>query len=146
MRTAPGRIRRVASGESRPAGRVNPFALEFLERSPMPVAGLRSKYRDEFAQPGAPRLDFVFTVRANAAGEVCPVWPGRPMTAHRGIPDPAAVEGSDDDKRRAFADASRVILNRIRAVASLPLVKLDRLGLQARLDELGTLPANADSP
>ena len=97
-------------------------------------------------QPGAPKLDFVFTVCDNAAGEVCPVWPGQPMTAHWGIPDPAAVEGSDEDKRKAFAEASRTLLNRIRIFASLPLAKLDRLSLQRKLDELGKSPANAESP
>jgi protein-tyrosine-phosphatase len=134
------------SAGSHPAGRVNPFALELLERNRMPTDGLRSKNWDEFAKPGAPKLDFVFTVCDNAAGEVCPVWPGQPMTAHWGIPDPAAVEGSDEDKRRAFADASRTLLNRIRIFASLPLSKLDRLSLQRKLDELGKSPANVDAP
>ena len=131
------------SAGSRPAGRVNPFALELLEKNRLPTEGLRSKSWDEFAQPGAPRLDFVFTVCDNAAGEVCPVWPGQPMTAHWGIPDPAAVDGSVDAKRKAFAEASRTLLNRIRVLASLPLDKLDRLSLQRRLDELGKLPADA---
>jgi arsenate reductase len=131
------------SAGSRPAGRVNPFALELLEKNRLPTEGLRSKSWDEFAQPGAPRLDFVLTVCDNAAAEVCPVWPGQPMTAHWGIPDPAAVEGSSDAKRKAFAEASRTLLNRIRVFASLPLDKLDRLSLQRRLDELGKLPADA---
>jgi arsenate reductase (thioredoxin) len=137
-----GRFNAHSAG-SRPAGRLNPFALEMLERNRLPTEGLRSKSWDEFVQPGAPRLDFVFTVCDNAAGEVCPVWPGQPMTAHWGIPDPAAVEGSDDAKRKAFAEASRTLLNRIRAFASLPLDKLERLSLQRRLDELGKLPADA---
>ena len=140
-----GRFRAFSAG-SHPAGRVNPFALELLERNRMPTDGLRSKNWDEFAQPGAPKLDFVFTVCDNAAGEVCPVWPGQPMTAHWGIPDPAAVEGSDDDKRKAFSEASRTLLNRIRIFTSLPLSKLDRLSLQRKLDELGKSPANAESP
>ena len=140
-----GRFRAFSAG-SHPAGRVNPFALELLERNRMPTDGLRSKNWDEFATPGAPKLDFVFTVCDNAAGEVCPVWPGQPMTAHWGIPDPAAVEGSDEDKRKAFAEASRTLLNRIRIFASLPLAKLDRLSLQRKLDELGKSPANAESP
>ena len=134
------------SAGSRPAGRVNPFALELLEKNRMPVEGLRSKNWDEFAQPGAPRLDFVFTVCDNAAGEVCPVWPGQPMTAHWGIPDPAAVEGSDDAKRKAFAETSRTLLNRIRVFTSLPLDKLDRLSLQRKLDELGKTRTTAESP
>jgi arsenate reductase len=137
---------RAFSAGSHPAGRVNPFALELLARNRMPTDGLRSKSWDEFAQPGAPKLDFVFTVCDNAAGEVCPVWPGQPMTAHWGIPDPAAVEGSDEDKRKAFAEASRTLLNRIRIFASLPLSKLDRLSLQRKLDELGRSPANAELP
>jgi arsenate reductase len=137
-----GRFNAHSAG-SRPAGRVNPFALELLVRNRLPTEGLRSKSWDEFVQPGAPRLDFVFTVCDSAAGEVCPVWPGQPMTAHWGLPDPAAVEGSDDAKRKAFAEASRTLLNRIRVFASLPLGKLDRLSLQRRLDELGKLPVDA---
>jgi arsenate reductase len=137
-----GRFNAYSAG-SRPAGRVNPFALEFLEKNQLPTEGLRSKSWDEFAQPGAPKLDFVFTVCDNAAGEVCPVWPGQPMTAHWGIPDPAATEGSDDAKRKAFAEASRTLLSRIRVFTSLPLDTLDRLSLQRKLDELGKSPADA---
>ena len=125
------------SAGSAPAGRVNPFAIEYLRANRLPVDGLRSKSWDEFAIAGAPKLDFVFTVCDNAAGEVCPVWPGQPMTAHWGVPDPAAVEGSDDVRRRAFAEASHILLNRIRLFASLPLAKLDRLTLQKRLDGIG---------
>lgn len=136
-----GRFHAHSAG-SRPAGSVNPFALELLEHNRMPTDGLRSKSWNEFADPDAPRLDFVFTVCDNAAGEVCPVWPGQPMTAHWGIPDPAAVVGSDDDKRRAFAEASRTLLSRIRIFTSLPHHKLDRLSLQRKLDELGKSPAN----
>ena len=139
-----GRFRAFSAG-SRPAGRVNPFALEMLRHNRMPIAGLRSKNWDEFATPDAPRLDFVFTVCDNAAGEVCPVWLGQPMTAHWGIADPASVEGSDDDKRKAFADASRTLLSRIRIFTSLPLEKLGRLSLQRTLDEMGRLPADAES-
>jgi len=131
------------SAGSRPTGRVNPFALELLMRNHLPTDGLRSKSWDEFARPGAPQLDFVFTVCDNAAGEVCPVWPGQPMTAHWGIPDPAAVEGNDETKRKAFAEASRALLNRIRVFTSLPLDKLDRLSLQRKLDELGKSRAEA---
>ena len=137
---------RAYSAGSQPAGRVNPFAIELLERNRMPTDGLRSKNWDEFAQPGAPELDFVFTVCDNAAGEICPVWPGQPMTAHWGIPDPAAVEGSDDARRKAFAEASRTLLNRIRVFASLPLDKLDGLSLQRKLDELGKMRATVDLP
>ncbi len=137
-----GRFNAFSAG-SHPAGRVNPFAIELLERNRLPTNGLRSKNWDEFAQSGAPKLDFIFTVCDNAAGEVCPVWPGQPMTAHWGIPDPAAVEGTDDDKRNAFAEASRTLLNRIRIFVSLPLDKLDRLSLQQKLNELGKSPANA---
>ena len=140
-----GRFRAFSAG-SHPAGRVNPFALELLERNRMPTDGLRSKSWDEFAKPDAARLDFVFTVCDNAAGEVCPVWPGQPMTAHWGIPDPAAVGGSDDDKRKAFAEASRILLNRIRIFVSLPLNTLDRLSLQRKLDELGHSPVDAALP
>ncbi len=131
------------SAGSQPAGRVNPFALELLEKNRLPMDGLRSKNWDEFARPGAPQMDFVFTVCDNAAGEVCPVWPGQPMTAHWGMPDPAAAEGNDEAKRKAFAEASRTLLNRIRALASLPLDKLDRLSLQRNLDELGKSRADA---
>jgi protein-tyrosine-phosphatase len=116
---------------------VNPLALEWLERNRVTTTGLRSKAWDEFAAPDAPRLDFVITVCDNAAGEVCPVWPGQPLSAHWGIPDPATVEGSDDQKRDAFADAARVLTNRIRLLASLPLGTLDRMSLQAKLREIG---------
>ncbi len=135
-----GRFNACSAG-SQPTGRVNPFALELLQRNRMPTDGLRSKCWDEFARPGAPSLDFVFTVCDGAAGEVCPVWPGQPMTAHWGVPDPAAVEGDDEEKRKAFAEASRTLLDRIRVFASLPLDKLDRLSLQSRLDEIGRSPS-----
>jgi protein-tyrosine-phosphatase len=140
-----GRFHAYSAG-SQPVGRVNRFAMELLEKNRMPMEGLRSKNWDEFALPGAPRLDFVFTVCDNAAGEICPVWPGQPMTAHWGIPDPAAVEGCDDAKRKAFAEASWTLLNRIRVFASLPLDKLDRLSLQRTLDQVGTSPANVELP
>jgi arsenate reductase len=103
------------SAGSHPAGKVNPFALELLRKSGLAVAGLRSKSWDEFAQPGAPKLDFVFTVCDNAAGEVCPIFPGRPVSAHWGVPDPAAVQGSDEEKRRAFAQAFTALSGRIDA-------------------------------
>ena len=131
-----GRFNAYSAG-SQPAGKVNPFALELLRTSRMPTDGLESKSWERFAGPDAPPLDFVFTVCDNAAGEVCPVWPGQPMTAHWGVPDPAAVEGSDDAKRKAFSDVCHLLLNRIRIFTSLPLDKLDRLSLQAKLRDIG---------
>ncbi len=131
-----GRFNAFSAG-SLPTGTVNAHALTYLRANDMPVEGLASKSWDEFARPEAPMLDFVFTVCDNAAGEVCPVWPGQPMTAHWGVPDPAAVEGSDDAKRAAFAATGRVLANRIRSFASLPLATLDRLSLQAKLRTIG---------
>lgn len=128
---------RAFSAGSHPTGVVNPFALELLAKNHLPTEGLRSKDWAEFAQPDAPALDFVFTVCDNAAGEVCPVWPGQPMTAHWGVPDPAAVEGDDDAKRRAFFVAFNQLQNRISLFANLPLGKLDRMRLQQALDEIG---------
>ena len=132
-----GRFNAFSAG-SRPAGKVNPLAIELLQANRMPVDGLRSKNWDEFAVPGAPPLHFVFTVCDNAAGEACPVWPGQPVTAHWGIPDPAAVEGTDEHKRKAFLDAFVILKRRIELFASLPLGKLDKLALQSRLREIGT--------
>jgi arsenate reductase (thioredoxin) len=131
-----GRFNAFSAG-SHPSGRVNPLALELLRANRMPLEGLRSKDWGEFAKPGAPPLDFVVTVCDNAAGEVCPVWPGQPMTAHWGVPDPAAVEGTDEAKRKAFSDACHVLLARIRLFTSLPLATLDRLSLQNKLREIG---------
>ena len=111
---AKGRFRAYSAG-SHPGGKVNPFALELLAKNGIPISGLRSKSWDEFAAPGAPKLDFVFTVCDNAAGEVCPIWPGRPSKAHWGVPDPAAVQGSDADKRQAFRDAFARLSSRIDA-------------------------------
>jgi protein-tyrosine-phosphatase len=137
---AAGHGRFVAfSAGSHPAGAVNPFALELLQKNRIDTAGLRSKNWDEFAKPGAPALDFVFTVCDNAAGEVCPIWPGQPMTAHWGIADPAAVQGSDDAKRRAFLRAFSELSTRINLFMSLPLDKLDRLVLKKKLDEIGRI-------
>jgi arsenate reductase len=134
--TAPDRFRAVSAG-SHPGGKVNPFAIELLAKNRYPTEGARSKAWDEFAVPGAPALDFVFTVCDNAAGEVCPVWPGQPVTAHWGIPDPAAATGSDDDKRRAFLDAFLLLQRRIQLFTSLPLAKIDKLSLQQRLRKIG---------
>lgn len=127
------------SAGSHPAGAVNPFAIALLQKSKLPVADLRSKSWDEFAAPGAPEFDFVFTVCDNAAGEMCPVWPGQPMTAHWGIEDPAGVEGSDEDKRRAFHTALTQLNRRLSIFISLPVEKLDRLSLKKQLDDIGRL-------
>lgn len=132
----PARFRAHSAG-SHPAGRVNPFALELLAKTGYPTDGLRSKNWEEFAAPGAPPLDFIVTVCDNAAGEVCPVWPGRPVSAHWGVADPAAVEGTDEDKRRAFLEAFAILKRRIELFASLPLARLDKLSLQARMREIG---------
>jgi arsenate reductase (thioredoxin) len=131
-----GRFQAYSAG-SHPAGEVNPFAIELLNKNHLPTDGLRSKSWDEFAQPGAPELDFVFTVCDNAAGEVCPVWPGQPMTAHWGVPDPAAVEGSDEAKRKAFFQAFNQLQNRINLFANLPFDKLDKIKLQKALSDIG---------
>jgi len=133
-----GRFAAYSAG-SHPAGAVNPFALELLQKNRIDAADLRSKSWDEFARPGAPDLDFVFTVCDNAAGEVCPIWPGQPMTAHWGIADPAAVQGSDDAKRRAFLRAFSELSTRINLFMSLPLGKLDRLVLKKKLDDIGRI-------
>ena len=131
------------SAGSMPTGKVNPNALDLLARLDFPTSGLRSKSWDEFAAPGAPELDFIITVCDNAAGEVCPIWPGKPMTAHWGIPDPAAVEGSPVEIKAAFNDAFRVLNNRLTLFANLPFDKLDSLSLKRRMDEIG---AKADAP
>lgn len=131
-----GRFRAFSAG-SRPAGRVNPFALELLEKNHFSTGELRSKSWDEFAQPDAPPLDFVVTVCDNAAGEVCPVWPAQPMTAHWGIPDPAAIEGSDDVKRHAFVEAMSQLQRRLSAFVSLPFHTLDNMKLQQAVRNIG---------
>jgi protein-tyrosine-phosphatase len=125
------------SAGSHPKGAVHPIALELLRHMKLPTDGLRSKSWDEFAAPAGPPLDFVFTVCDNAAGEVCPYWPGQPMTAHWGVPDPAAVEGSDTAKWLAFRSAFTLLENRIKIFTSLPISRLDRVKLQARLDDIG---------
>jgi arsenate reductase (thioredoxin) len=137
-REGKGRFMAYSAG-SHPRGEVHPLALELLQRLDFPVEGLRSKSWDEFATPGAPQLDFVFTVCDNAAGEVCPVWPGQPITAHWGLPDPAAAEGSEAQKRLAFADSYRMLNNRISIFASLPLAALDRMSLQRNLADIGKM-------
>jgi arsenate reductase len=125
------------SAGSFPKGVVHPLALDLLERLRLPTTGLRSKSWKEFARPGAPVVDFVFTVCDQAAGEVCPVWPGNPITAHWGVPDPAAVEGSEDERKRAFRHAFHQLDARIRLFIALPIDKLDRMVLQRRADEIG---------
>ncbi|HMQ58099.1 MAG TPA: arsenate reductase ArsC [Rhizobiaceae bacterium] len=131
-----GRFKGFSAG-SHPKGAVHPFALDLLRKMNHDVSFARSKDWAEFAEPGAPVMDFVFTVCDNAASEVCPVWPGQPMTAHWGVPDPAAVEGNDAEKHFAFADTYRMLTNRISIFVNLPLASLDKLALQKRLDEIG---------
>jgi len=131
-----GRFRAHSAG-SHPRGEVHPLARELIGKNRLGVEGLRSKSWDEFARPGAPELDFVFTVCDNAAGEACPVWPGQPMTAHWGIPDPALAGGAIEERRRAFFNTYTHLLNRLSIFVSLPLDKLDRLSLQKKLDEIG---------
>jgi len=131
-----GRFKAYSAG-SQPKGQVHPLALQTLRLAHYDVSGLRSKPWDEFATPDAPKLDFVFTVCDNAAKEVCPIWPGQPMTAHWRLPDPAAVVGTEAEKQLAFADAFRMLTNRIGIFTSLPLDKLSKLSLQRKLDEIG---------
>lgn len=131
-----GRFKGHSAG-STPKGAIHPIALELLEQMQMPTAGLRSKSWDEFAQAGAPHLDFVFTVCDNAAGEMCPVWPGQPMTAHWGVEDPAAVQGPDTEKWLAFRKTFRELESRIKAFTSLPIESLDKTRLQQRLNDIG---------
>ncbi len=133
-----GRFRAFSAG-SHPKGAVNPFALKVLESDDYPTDDLSSKSWDEFAAPGAPVMDFVFTVCDTAAAEVCPVWPGQPMTAHWGIEDPAAVEGTDIQKEAAFVLATKYLRNRISIFASLPIRSLDKMSLNAKLREIGQL-------
>jgi arsenate reductase len=127
------------SAGSHPKGAVNPFALKVLERQDYPLEGLRSKNWEEFSGPDAPVMDFVFTLCDNAANEACPVWPGQPMTAHWGIEDPAAVEGTDIQKEAAFVTAARYVRDRVSAFANLPIKSLDRLTLSTKLRDIGRL-------
>ena len=137
-----GKFRAFSAG-SFPKGQVHPIALALLQHMKLPTEGLRSKSWDEFAQPGAPPLDFIFTVCDNAAGEVCPVWPGRPVTAHWGIADPAAAEGSDAEKWQAFRKAFHELENRIKIFVSLPLESLDRAKVREHLDAIGKTRADS---
>ena len=131
------------SAGSSPKGKVHPIAIELLRQLKLPTEGLRSKSWDEFAAPGAPKLDFVFTVCDNAAGEVCPLWPGQPISAHWGVQDPAAVEGPEELRRKAFLRAFSELSTRINLLLSLPLDKLDRLVLQKKLEEIGRAGSQA---
>ena len=134
------------SAGSHPKGEVHPYALDLLRKLNFDVSRLRSKSWSEFARPEAPKLDFVFTVCDDAAAEVCPVWPGQPMTAHWGIPDPAAATGNEAEVRLAFADAFRMLNNRISIFVSLPFRSLDTLALQTRLDSIGKSKDAGQSP
>ena len=125
------------SAGSRPTGRVNPYALQQLEAAGLPTAGARSKSWEEFAKTGAPKMQFVFTVCDSAARETCPIWPGQPMTAHWGVPDPAAVDGSPDQITRAFREAFVTLDRRIALFLSLPLSTLDRLVIKKEIDRIG---------
>ncbi len=131
-----GRFKAWSAG-SHPTGKVNPYALEFLKLAGLPTQGLRSKSWDEFAKPGAPVMDYVLTVCDDAAGEQCPYWPGLPVSAHWGVPDPAAVSGSDEEKRRAFKDAATTLRRRIELLTALPTASLDHLSLKTSLDNIG---------
>ncbi len=128
---------RAYSAGSHAAGRVRPEALKQLEMARMPTAALRSKNWDEFAKPGAPKMNFVFTVCDNAAKEVCPVWPGQPMTAHWGVPDPAGVEGTPEEIERAFRDTFMILDRRISLLLCLPLASLEKLAIQKEIDRIG---------
>jgi protein-tyrosine-phosphatase len=131
-----GKFKGLSAG-SQPSGKVHPYALDLLRQLNYPTGMLRSKSWQEFSAAGAPELDFVFTVCDDAASEVCPVWPGQPMSAHWGLPDPSAVQGSEPERRLAFADTHRMLYQRISIFTSLPLASLDKLSLQRRLDEIG---------
>jgi len=143
-----GRFEAYSAG-SFPKGAVHPLALDLLEKAHLDTNGLRSKSWDEFAKPGAPNMDFVFTVCDQAAAEICPVWPGNPVTAHWGVPDPAAVEGTDDEKNRAFRIAFQALETRIKLFTSLRLEALDRLAIKREVDEIGHLrvvPSGESAP
>jgi arsenate reductase len=145
-RAGQGKFRAFSAG-SQPKGQIHPYTLDLLRKLNYDVAGMRSKSWKEFSGPDAPKLDFVFTVCDNAAQETCPVWPGQPMTAHWGVPDPAAATGNEAEVRLAFADALRMLTNRINIFVSLPLRSLDQLSLQRQLDAIGKVKnAGDDEP
>lgn len=131
-----GKFKGYSAG-SQPSGKVHPYAMDLLQKLNYDTSGLRSKSWEEFTAPNAPGLDFVFTVCDNAANEVCPVWPGQPISAHWGLPDPSAAEGSEAERRFAFADTHRMFYQRIGIFTNLPLASLDKLSLQRRLDDIG---------
>ena len=144
-RLGKGKFKAFSAG-SQPRGRVHPFALDLLATLGHDVSGLRSKSWEEFSGPGTSPLDFVFTVCDNAANEVCPVWPGQPMTAHWGVPDPSLAEGSETERRLAFADTMRMLSQRIGIFMSLPFRSLDKMSLQNRLREIGrTQPSREEA-
>jgi protein-tyrosine-phosphatase len=142
-RVGAGKFKGYSAG-SMPKGQVHPLTLKLLNQLNYDTTALRSKAWDEFSGPGAPALDFVFTVCDNAANETCPIWPGQPMSAHWGVPDPAAVEGTDSEKALAFADTYRMLNSRISIFTSLPLASLDKLSLQRRLDDIGKTNADVE--
>ncbi len=137
-KTGAGKFRAYSAG-SQPKGKVNPGTLQLLSNLKFDITPYRSKSWDEFAKPGAPQLDFVFTVCDNAANEVCPVWPGQPMTAHWGVPDPAEARGTPAEVAAAFAEAYRMLNNRISVFVSLPIASLDRMSLQKRVRDIGAM-------
>jgi arsenate reductase (thioredoxin) len=139
-----GRFQALSAG-SFPKGQIHPLAIDLLKRTNLPSEGFRSKSWDEFAAPGAPPLDFIFTVCDNAAGEVCPVWPGKPMTAHWGIADPAAAEGSDADKSFAFRKALKELETRIKLFVQLPIASLDQMALREKLRSIGQQPTTTEA-
>jgi len=140
-RLGAGKFKAYSAG-SQPSGKIHPFAVELLQRLNFDTKSLRSKSWEEFARPGAPELDFVFTVCDDAANEVCPVWPGQPMSAHWGLPDPSRAEGNEAERRFQFADTHRMLNQRISIFISLPIDSLDRLSLKRRLDEIGRTPVD----
>jgi len=144
-RLGKGRFHGFSAG-SHPNGRVNPLALDLLRQLDLPTDGLRSKSWDEFAAPTSIHFDFVITVCDNAAGEMCPVWPGHPMTAHWGIPDPAAVEGTDLEKKLAFRQAFKAMETRIKLFLSLPIASIEKMRLKERMDEIGKTPPESTQP
>ena len=139
-----GKFKAFSAG-SQPAGYVHPLALQMLRNAHYDVSGLRSKPWDEFATPDAPKLDFVFTVCDNAANEVCRIWPGQPMTAHWGLPDPAKAQGTDAERATVFAATMRMLTQRIGVFLSLPFEKLSKLSLQKQLDEIGKTKAETET-